>query len=262
MKLSIIRIKPKRRIFSVFTFLSFMLISIVILHRLYTSVFYDMTEQHYIGRHAYIARIESPVSLSILRGILVYYPDGQEEAFLPELFWLYRSWFEMMKNESSLWRTDLVIYTRSFTLKLQKLGCVYNTIRTDRNEPPRCRIFIYLNVKLRDIEERNDSKNHLYQNFDINRSLLLVKHLQKYEYVDSINIIAECYPSFAMYDYILRTDMDVFLTKNFGRFVPYKDMLLVGRGGYSSPFASARLRRIAKNMNWLYANLTNIGSTW
>jgi hypothetical protein len=80
--------------------------------------------------------------------------------------------------------------------------------------------------------------------------------------VDSINIIAECYPSFSMYDYILRTDMDVFLTKNFGRFVPYKDMLLVGRGGYSHPFASARLRRIAKNMNWLYANLTNIGSTW
>jgi hypothetical protein len=66
-----------------------------------------------------------------------------------------------------------------------------------------------------------------------------------------------------MYDYILRTDMDVFLTKYFGRFVPYNNTLLVGGGGgYSTAFNTASLRRVAKDMNWLYANLTNLGSTW
>ncbi|CAF4130963.1 unnamed protein product, partial [Rotaria sp. Silwood1] len=54
----------------------------------------------------------------------------------------------------------------------------------------------------------------------------------------------------------------VFLTPYFGHFIPYNDILLVGRGSYSTAFNTGRLRRIAHHMNWLYANITNIGSTW
>ena len=65
-----------------------------------------------------------------------------------------------------------------------------------------------------------------------------------------------------MYDYILRTDMDCFLTYNFALYVPYNNSLLVGRGGYSTTFNSKRLKRIANDMNWKYADKTSLGSTW
>ena len=53
-------------------------------------------------------------------------------------------------------------------------------------------------------------------------------------------------------DRIFRTDMDVFSTKHFAHFVPYIDTILVGGGDYSTRFNTTRLRRIAKDMNWLY----------
>ncbi|CAF3473895.1 unnamed protein product [Rotaria socialis] len=210
----------------------------------------------------YVPLIHQPFTSFLIRGIVIFYPHDQEHVFLSELFWLFRSWIEMMKDEPPSWRTDLVIYTGVFTRNLQQLGCVFNRIRIDRKERPQCRVFPYKRIHLRDLNDKKDTDDHLFQQFDLERSILLKKHLQTYEYVDSINIIAECYTSFAMYDYILRTDIDVFLTRYFGRFVPFNATLLVGRGGYSTPFNTARLRRIATNMEWLYANITNIGSTW
>jgi hypothetical protein len=228
----------------------------------YTPFLYDITERNRIHAKEHAARIYQPLSSSVIRGIIVFYPDDQEKAFLPELLWLYRSWIEMMKSESSSWRTDLVIYTGIYTLYLQELGCVYNRIRVSQDEPPQCRVFRYVRVSLRDVKQTNKTDDHLYQDFDETRSILLTTYLSTYEYVDSINIIAECYPSFAVYDYILRTDMDVFLTKTFAQYVPYNNTLLVGRGAYSTSFNTARLRRIAKDMGWSYASIVNIGSTW
>ncbi|CAF0961643.1 unnamed protein product [Rotaria sordida] len=245
------------------------LIEITVLRLLHTQivssiqVVHGKTEQININNNnEYLARVHQPLSSSILRGIIIFYPHDQEIAFLPELLWLYRSWIEMMKTEPSLWRTDLVIYTGIFTLNLQQLGCIYNRIRTNKSESPQCRVFYYQRIHLRDIQNINNTDNQLYQQIDINRSILLKTHLKTYEYVDSINIVTECYPSFAMYDYIVRTDIDVFLTPYFGHFVPYNDILLVGRGGYSTNFNTGRFRRIARDMNWLYGNITNIGSTW
>lgn len=65
-----------------------------------------------------------------------------------------------------------------------------------------------------------------------------------------------------MYDFILRTDLDCFLTHNFALYVPYADTLLVGRGGYSTAFNNKRLKRVAHDMNWEYADKNGLGSTW
>jgi len=173
-----------------------------------------------------------------------------------------RDELQRSQDESSLWRTDLIIYSGNYSTNLQQLGCIYNQIRINRQEPPQCRVFPYKRIHLRNVQDPNNTNDYLYRQFDKNRSILLTTHLESYGYVDSINIIAEYYPSFAMYDYILRTDIDVFLTKYFGRFVPYNNTLLVGGGSYSTAFNTARLRRVANDMNWLYANLTNLGSTW
>jgi hypothetical protein len=268
MSLSVIKINARCHVLFVFIIVLFILIAIILFDRQYTHIFpytpvsYRITKRNPVLNDEYFARLHQPLSSSLLRGILIFYPTNQEDLFLPELLWLFRSWIEMMKDESSSWRTDLIIYADNYTSNLQQLGCIYYQIRINRLEPPQCRVFPYKRIRFRSIENTSNTENYLYQQVDHHRSMLLAKHVQKYDFVDSINIIAECYPSFAMYDYILRTDVDVFLTKNFARFVPFNDILLVGQGAYSTKFNNARLKRIANDMHWLYANLTNLGSTW
>ncbi|CAF1077431.1 unnamed protein product [Adineta steineri] len=268
MMLSIVRNNSKRLFFLLNVFL-FILNSIILFHQqsiqtcVNTSDSHLTTRQNDIGNNDYTPRLHQPLTSLILRGLLVFYPQSQEEEYLPELLWFYRSWLEMMQQEPFIWRTDLIIYTEKYTLPLQQLGCIYNRIRINKGELPQCRVFPYQTLDFRNGTDEIDKTNmYLYQQFDKNRSMSLMEYTKKYPYIDSINIIAECYPSFAMYDYILRTDIDVFLTKNFGHFVPHKDALLVGKGGYSTAFSARRLTRIAKDMNWMHANITNIGSTW
>lgn len=259
----------QRHVLFLFTIISLIVITMLIFHQQnshissYSFVSYSITQRmDRIQTNQYLPRLDQPLSSSILRAILIFYPTDQEAHFLPELLWLHRSWIEMMKYESSLWRTDLIIYADTFAWNLQQLGCLYNQIRRNREEPPQCRVFPYKRIRLRTGQNMNHTAEYPFQQFDSYRSALLFKHLYRYEYIDSINIISECYPSFAMYDYILRTDMDVFLTINFAHFVPANDTFLIGGGGYSTAFNIARLRRVAKDMQWSYADLSNLGSTW
>jgi hypothetical protein len=176
----------------------------------------------------------------------------------------------MMKYESNYWRTDLIIYTGNYNSALEQLGCILNKIRLDYVEPPQCRVFLYLRLSKRKIDTSNQQQDLLiddnYKQFsqiDIPRSVLLYQQMQTYPYIDSVNIIAEAYPTFKFYNFILKTDIDVFVTKQFGKYVPGTNLtLLVGLGGYSTPFNTRRLGRIARDMNWRYKNLTNVGSTW
>ena len=196
---------------------------------------------------------------SITRALLIFYPNDQKNLFEPEFRWLYLSWTEMMKNESSLWRTDLMVYASEFASLFKDLDCIYNEIRIHSEEKPRCRVFPYIRVKDRVSQHEDSSK---YQLIDKKRSKLLYDNLRNYGYIDSINTVFEYYKSYSMYDYILRTDMDCFLTYNFAIYVPYNNSLLVGRGGYSTGFNSNRLKRIAHDMNWKYADKNSLGSTW
>ena len=91
----------------------------------------------------------------------------------------------------------------------------------------------------------------------------MYENIKTYEYIDSVNIIAENYPTFEYYDFILKTDIDVFITKQFAKYIPITNTtLLVGQGGYSTQFNTHRLERIARDMNWEYQGTPNIGSTW
>ena len=198
------------------------------------------------------------VQVTQRRAIIVYYPHSEEKTYFPELRWFYRSWIEiMLLSEPKAWRTDLLIFTFKMTSNLKRLACLLEQVRRNNDEPPQCRVFLYQPVSTR------HSPINLTRPIDVQRSKLLYQHLQKYGYIDSINILVEGYSVFAQYDSILRTDLDVFLTKYFGSYVPISNnTLLVGLGGYSTEFNSNRLRRIAKDIGWLYANLTGIGSTW
>jgi len=204
--------------------------------------------------------IHQPPSQSIvLRALLLFYPNDQDLGFQPEFRWFYRSWTEMMTNESALWRTDLIVYASDYTSFFKQLGCVYNQIRTNSKEKPKCRLFPYVRIKNRASNHQPSSE---YQNINKQRSQTIYQHLRTYGYIDSINTVLEYNTSFFMYDFILRTDMDCFLTHNFAVYVPYNNSILVGHGGYSTEFNNKRLKRIAHDMNWKYADRNSLGSTW
>ena len=200
----------------------------------------------------------SPQS-KVLRALLTFYPNDQKHVFEPEFRWFYHSWTEMMINESSLWRTDLIVYATDYDSIFKELNCVHNQVRMNAEERPQCRVFSYIRIKDR---TSNHEPSTNYQIIDEKRSQLLHSNLRDYGYIDSINTVWEYYRSYSMYDFILRTDLDCFLTNNFAYYVPYNQSLLVGRGGYSTMFNSKRLKRIAHDMNWGHADRKSLGSTW
>ena len=144
---------------------------------------------------------------------------------------LYRSWAEMLRGQPPNWRTDLVIYSYSFSAELRSLGCV-NRIRQNKEEPSICRLFLYLPIAYRtnnmienNFEHAFDQAKNLAKVYndnidqmvtvpdaknsntsDVKRSQILHATLRNYEYADSINIIYEGYSTFKMYDFVLRSD--------------------------------------------------------
>jgi len=116
----VIGMNTRRLVLFIFIVFSFIIIVIIILDRPYTqnipyrTVLYDVTEQNNIPNNKYFPRIHQPLlSSSILRAILIFYPNDQETYFLPELLWLYRSWIEMMKDEGNV-ATRHVFYCLAF----------------------------------------------------------------------------------------------------------------------------------------------------
>ncbi|CAF2964007.1 unnamed protein product [Rotaria sp. Silwood2] len=260
-----IRLYKSRKFIISFLIIIILLDSFVIFQSL--NNYFDSIKQSNVHLPRQASQLDSSF---IQRAIIVYYPSHQESHYFPEIRWLYHSWIEMMKYESKNWRTDLIIYTGEYPLSFQQLGCILNQIRINNTEQPQCRVFLYLRLSKREISPltqqqtilTNQGKKELF-NINTQRSIQLYKQIKQYEYIDSVNIIAESYPTFEYYDFILKTDIDVFITTQFAKYVPLTNVtLLVGRGGYSTKFNTRRLGRIARDMNWEYQNMTNIGSTW
>ncbi|CAF3740625.1 unnamed protein product [Rotaria sordida] len=226
-------------------------------------------------------------SSPIQRAIVIYYPHHQSEDFFPEVRWLYRSWVEMSLGQPSTWRTDFVIFTYNFSIEFRQLGCV-NRIRQDKEEPSICRLFLYVPVQFRTKNITNNNFQHAFddakrvmksykdmndsfigvplvtdtETFDAKRSESLYKNLRSYDYTDSINVIYEGYWTFKMYDFILRTDIDVFIYRHFATYIPSDCTFITGRGGYGTNFNRRKLRRIANDMGFGHANISGMGSTW
>lgn len=224
--------------------------------------------------------------LRIIRAVLVYFPIEQAQNFQYEFRWLYRSWIEMQKYEPTKWRTDLIVFARNqknfFNNSFfSKLNCSFKHKRTSPNDKPMCVLIDYEPIKERKLtknEIKFSSNNQLYDfilkqinifdDADPKMTVFyhfLKKRLSSYGYVDSILMAFDGYKHFksAGYDFLIRSDMDVFLTPLFGKWLPkHCNDFYVGRGGYSNEFNTNRLARIAQNLGLDYAGSTNLGSTW
>ncbi|UJR27829.1 hypothetical protein I4U23_009097 [Adineta vaga] len=217
---------------------------------------------------------------AVQRAIVIFYPYHQSEYFFPEVRWLYRSWVEMLRSQPTTWRTDFVIFTYNFSTEFRSLGCV-NRIRQNKEEPSICRLFLYVPIQYRTKDIINNNFEKAFDNaqrvmasykdmkdpfigvplvtdtetFDAKRSESLYTNLRAYGYVDSINTIYEGYWTFKMYDFILRTDIDVFIYRHFANYIPQNCTLI-------TDFNRRKLKRIAHDMGFAHAGISGMGSTW
>ena len=239
--------------------------------------------------------------MRIVRGILVYYPLDKGNNFELELRWLYRSWIEAQSFEPKPGRTDLIVFVENkrsvfnnSAFFLNKLDCSFKNVRTSSLDKPMCTLIDYVAVKERNLTKKHLDKQELSEQFtNVNDEILnydyllnkvnlfhnkssdyngyklfyyfLKKRLSNYGYVDSILMAFDGYDYFkrAGYNFLIRSDMDVFLTPLFAKWAPkYCNDFYVGGGGYSDTFNVKRLKRVAKELDLKHAGIWNLGSTW
>lgn len=214
------------------------------------------------------------------RAVLFYFPVNSFDNFLIEFRWVYRSWVEMQKYEPAYWRTDLIVFlddtkkefvSRAFT----ELGCSFDNQRTSKHEKPKCVLMRHIALAERNTAlPSKDSKKYekllsevnIFDDSEENLKLFYanLKDLKHYGYLDSILMAFDGYKYLkGPYDFLVRSDMDIFLTPLFGKWLPKAcNDFVVGGGGFSGEFNMKRLSRIAKDLDLGFGGEWNLGSTW
>lgn len=227
-------------------------------------------------------------SIRISRAVIVFFPVENIKVFEPEFKWLYRSWIEMMSYEPEKWRTDLIIFLdyekliSTGSVFFNEMGCKIENLRQSSKDSPMCTLIDYKPIRKRTFKEsakreskppENNIDRYLYflnevdifkpeTNQLVEYYKLINDSMPRYFYTDSILMAFEGFEYFkkAGYDFLIRSDMDVFLTPLFAKWLPlFCDDFYVGRGGYSSTFNSKRFKRIASNLGLAYAESNNLG---
>ena len=236
--------------------------------------------------HDYSQRANNEThEIRIVRAVVVYFPVERGDEYTLEFKWLYRSWIEMQRYEPAKWRTDLVVFLDDVVaIKwMDELNCTTRNRRTSANDKPMCTLITYKPIRGRKLPplaanytslSNADKFAFLLNNVDIftrdETALapfysMLKDALPNYGYADSILMGFDGYDYFAKagFDFLIRSDMDVFLTPLFSLWLPrYCNDFYVGRGAYSTTFNVKRLKRIAENLGLEHAGIQNLGSTW
>ena len=178
----------------------------------------------------------------VARGIAVYFPasEPQQEK---ELRGLLLSIAHMRTFQQSTVKTDLVVFSppRGYAF-LESVGCSFER-RGSFADSERCVIIEHIPLSERP---------------GVDDPLLSYKR-----YLDSVLMVAE-YKHYSDYDYLMKSDMDTFVTPAFAdlRLQPGK-VIAVGHGGYGHRHANARLSFIMKETFALSdSGMFNIGTTW
>ena len=252
--------------------------------------YYDNVALNETIRYNYSIEADKKLhDIRIVRGIIIYFPIDKYSTFFQEFRWLYRSWIEMQKYEPELWRTDLIFFMNKklsienkVLASFEELDCKTSNLRKSSNDKPMCTIIDFLSINDRVLENVNetyfktikpiDLYPHLFHEVDVfnqNDSNLWkfyakLRDLKNYSYIDSILIAFDGYKYFKnQFDFFLRSDMDVFLTPMFAKWLPLNCFdFVVGGGGYGDEFNMKRIQKAAKNINLEPGDVWNLGSTW
>lgn len=149
---------------------------------------------------------------SIRRAIVVHFPVERSSLYLSELKWLYLSWIEAIKNQPIDWQTDLLIYSLP-SLLLDELGCYEKKTKASKNNCFR--------IHYNSLWDKRSTDNELIP--------LVQTHIPIWcRHLDSIGILLENSNHLNEYDYIMRTDLDIFLTPSFAHYIPYDCSFQIG----------------------------------
>ena len=217
--------------------------------------------------------------------MVLNFPIDRWQEYEVEIRRLYRSWIEMQKHEPLKWRTDLVIFTqndsdffKNGTSFFDELNCKFSNRRTSKSDKPMCTLVEYLPLRKFQVPKETENRLNLNPNYkhlltkvnifsdqaeDIaDFWALSVKNLKTYQYVDSVVVAfsGSSYFKSAGFDFLIRSDMDVFLTPLFATWLPYNcDDFYAGNGGYSTAFNKKRLKRITEDLGITNAQIPNLG---
>ena len=215
-----------------------------------TQSFDDWTRERMLGQvHEAGARLSKAVNISfdadkpqISRGIAVYFP-ASEVQHEKELKGFLLSIAFMRTSQPPSMKTDVVVFAPPRGYEFAKsIGCT-EAKRTSFRDPERCIIVEHV---------------PLFERSGVSDPLLSYKR-----YLDSVLMMAE-YKDYSSYDYLMKSDMDTFVTPAFADWrIPKGKIIATGKGGYSHPNADRRLSFVMKKTFGMRdEGHTNIGTTW
>ena len=176
-----------------------------------------------------LVTIERYRSRPVVRGVIVRFPSLKSDYYFVQFRWFYRSWIESEMFTLERWRTDIIIlvddqFPSKTQQSLEELNCRADNGRASRRQISRC---IIVNHKL--FSQRQDSERQYY----IEKYPMLNSTSELDDKVDRIFAIYD-YTSqlnksqIKMYDFLMITTMNTFLTTQFGKYVPLKCTFLIG----------------------------------
>ena len=162
---------------------------------------------------------------NITRGVLVYLPPNKD-MYEKQLKSLYLSIAYMRTFQKSFIKTDLIVFTSNESLQFPySLGCV-NNVRKSFDDAERCIVIKHVPIK-----ERGPLANGLFDPLvAIANQIEIISTLAEFKYSSS-------------YDYLVRSDIDTFVTPGFSNWLPPKPTtVMIGFGGYGSLYADNHLK--------------------
>ena len=178
----------------------------------------------------------------VSRGVLVFLPPDSDR-FNRELKSHYLSVAVMRSTQALSIKTDLLVFTHRTGVDFAvSLGCT-KAERRSFDDPEAC--IVYEHIPLAGRPNSTDP---------------LVDYAH---YVDSMLVLAEFHEQSA-YTYLLRSDLDTFLTPGFSNWtLESNKVMATGKGGYGSVSANHHLSWLIKDKLGLVDRSTlNVGSTW
>lgn len=177
-----------------------------------------------------LVTIEQYRQRSVVRGVIVRFPSVRSEYYFVQFRWFYRSWIESEMFTLDRWRTDIIIlidekFPNKTKQLLEHLDCHTENQRNSRRQISRC---IIVTHKL--FSERPESQRQSYidRYKELGRFNELDDNVERlfaiYDYASRLNTTAT-----AMYDFLMVTTMNTFLTTQFGKYIPIKCAFLIGQ---------------------------------
>ncbi len=183
----------------------------------------------------------------VTRAIIAYLPPGMPK-FVTELKWLLLSIGYMRSSQPGNFKTDLILFTSPESVQrvADQFQCT-TSVRSSFGQKETCIILPHIKLVDRPVGAGKAPPP-----------------LREYAaYVDSMLVLAE-FKHTSPYTYLLRTDLDCFITPGFADWaLPDGVAIAVGKGAYGGENSNKHLEWITTNKLGLKHNgISQLGSTW